>query len=85
MPLNRQAPVLSGGLARWATPSLWRGLRLTDPAALPRGTVSELNVEAAGAYSAEVVAELSSQTDLRLSIVAWQRGWRVGDVRPEQG
>ena len=61
VPPNRQAPVLSGGLARWATPSLWRGLRLTDPAALPRGTVSELNVEAAGAYSAEVVAELSSQ------------------------
>ncbi|MPZ94731.1 MAG: hypothetical protein GEU96_07385 [Propionibacteriales bacterium] len=64
------------------TPSLWRGLQHTDPSALPRGSVEELEVDAAGAFGAEILAHLTDDTTLALSLVWEQGGWRVADVQP---
>jgi hypothetical protein len=64
------------------TPSLWRGLRLTEPDLLPRGRVDDVEVTDAGSFSGVVVAELDTGVTLRVSLVAWDDGWRVGDVRP---
>ncbi|HSE71136.1 MAG TPA: hypothetical protein VLA97_10295 [Nocardioidaceae bacterium] len=83
VPPDRRTRSVPAGLSNTTTPALWRGLRLTDPSALPRATVRELTIDAAGAYSGEVLAELSDDSILRLSVVAWERGWRVSDVRPE--
>jgi hypothetical protein len=80
---DRGAGSVPSELRDTTTPALWRGLRLTDPSALPRATVRELSIDAAGAYSGEVLAELSNESTLRLSVVAWERGWRVSNVEPE--
>jgi hypothetical protein len=65
------------------TPALWEGLRLTRPDALPRGSVDLVDVEEAGAFSGRVSAELDSGDAYSVTVVAWERGWRVSDVRPE--
>jgi hypothetical protein len=63
------------------TPALWQGLRLTRLNSLPRGTVREVTVETSGPFSATVRTELSNGAVLMLSIVAWEEGWRIADVR----
>ena len=73
------------GLQAVTTPALWKGLRLTNPDTLPRGAVQSIELEAAGPYSGTVHAELDEGAGLMLSLVAWQRGWRIGDVRPVEG
>jgi hypothetical protein len=72
------------GLQGVTTPALWEGLRLTDPNTLPRGAVQSIELEAAGPYSGAVLAELDNGAGLALSVVAWQRGWRISDVRPAE-
>jgi hypothetical protein len=67
-----------------ATPALWRGLRLTRPDVLPRGTVRKVSVEDAGPFSGTVRTELDTGSVLLLSVVAWDEGWRVSDVRPAE-
>lgn len=64
-----------------STPALWRGLRLTHPDALPRGTVARTSVDAVGPFSGTVTADLDTGHVVSLSVVAWERGWRVSDVR----
>jgi hypothetical protein len=80
---DRRTGSVPAGLRNTTTPALWRGLRLADPSALPRATVRELTIDAAGAYSGEVLAELSDDSTLRVFVVAWERGWRVSNVQPE--
>ena len=72
-------------LRELTTPSLWRGLRLTDADRLPRGAVEQLVVDEAGSYSGLVTAELDTGLSLNVSLVAWDRGWRVSGVRPGNG
>jgi hypothetical protein len=72
------------GLRAVSTPALWDGLRLTRPDALPRGTVLTVELQDVGPFSGTVLAELDPGLDVTLSVVAWQRGWRVGDVRPAE-
>jgi hypothetical protein len=66
------------------TPALWQGLRLARPGSLPRGRITEVTVETSGPFSGAVTAELSTGAVLMLSIVAWDQGWRVSDVRPAE-
>ena len=69
-------------LKEWVTPTLWRGLRLTDPASLPTGVVASLEPVALGAFGAEVRAVLRGQSALELTLVEYDGGWRVADVQP---
>jgi hypothetical protein len=71
-------------LRQTATPALWRGLRVTRPSSFPRGMVKEVTIEASGPFSGTVKAELDTGVVLLLSIVAWDEGWRVSDVRPAE-
>jgi hypothetical protein len=67
-----------------STPSLWRGLRLADPAEIPRGMVTAVHLEAVGPYSGTATAELDTGAVLAVTVVAWNRGWRVADVKPAE-
>lgn len=69
-------------LRKLTTPALWQGLQLTQPSSLPRGSVEQLDVEDSGPFTGAVTAELDSGRALSISVVAWQTGWRVSDVRP---
>lgn len=69
-------------LKDWVTPTLWRGLRLTDPASYPTGVVASLEPVALGAFGAEVRAVLRGQSALELTLVEYEGGWRVADVQP---
>jgi hypothetical protein len=71
-------------LRQTTTPALWQGLRLTRPGSLPRGTIREVTVETSGPFSATVRTELSTGVALMLSVVAWEEGWRIADVRPAE-
>ena len=68
---------------RWTTPSLWRGLRLTDSDQLPSGRVTSLEEVSTGAFASEANARLNTGRTLRLTLVVWEHGWRVADVRLE--
>jgi hypothetical protein len=82
---NAAAPMtMPRSMRQTATPALWQGLRLARPNSLPRGTVREVTVEASGPFSGTVTAELGTGTVLMLSIVAWDEGWRISDVRPAE-
>jgi hypothetical protein len=83
-PGAHQPRVVPPSLRAMSAPALWRGLRLTDPDTLPRGSVRRVSVEAAGPFSGTVTVELDTGPELALSVVAWERGWRVSDVRPVQ-
>ena len=72
----------SDALKDRVTPTLWRGLRLTDPASYPTGNVDTLEPVALGAFGAEVRAVLDNRSALELTLVEYAGGWRVGDVRP---
>jgi hypothetical protein len=78
------ARAMPKSMRQTATPALWQGLRLTRPASLPRGTIREVTVEASGPFSGTVTVELDTGIALMLSIVAWDEGWRVSDVRPAE-
>jgi hypothetical protein len=69
-------------LRRLVTPALWRGLELAEPSTLPRGPVEKLTVEQSGAFSGLVTVDLDTGPQLSVTVVAWQQGWRVSDVRP---
>jgi hypothetical protein len=64
------------------TPTLWQGLQLTQPDRLPRGSLESITVDGVGPVSGTVTAALDSGIALNVSLVAWQKGWRVSDVRP---
>jgi hypothetical protein len=82
VPASARPRVVPPTLQALTTPSLWRGLRLTDPALLPRGRVDDLEVTDASPFSGVVVVGLHTGVTLRVSLVAWDDGWRVGDVQP---
>lgn len=82
MPEGATPPEVPTSLRGLATPSLWRGLRLADPELLPRGRIAQLVVDEAGPYSGRVVVELRTGLALEVSLVAWDRRWRVSDVQP---
>lgn len=63
------------------TPTLWKGLRLTDPSALPQGPVVSVSPEGSGSYAAQYVATLRDGRVLDVAAVDWTHGWRVADVR----
>ena len=69
-------------LRRVTTPNLWQGLQLTRPDMLPRGSLENVRVDSLGPFSGTVTANLGSGRSLSVSVVAWQKGWRVSDVRP---
>ena len=64
------------------TPTLWRGLRLADPASYPTGDVDTLEPVALGAFGAEVRAVVDDRSALELTLVEYAGDWRVADVRP---
>lgn len=83
VPHASEAPnTMPPSLRKLATPTLWRGLRLTQPDSLPRGSVRQLSVEGTGPFSGRVTVELDSGLALQVSVVAWEMGWRVSDIRP---
>lgn len=65
-----------------STPSLWRGLRLTDAATLPRGAVTAVHLEAVGPFAGTAIAELDTGSAIAVTVVA--QGWRVADVQPPE-
>lgn len=74
---------VSADLRELSTPALWRGLRRSDPALLPRGKVSAVEVEDLGSFGGTVLADVGT-TWLVVSLVAWDEGWRVSDIRPAE-
>lgn len=74
---------VSDHLRGLSTPALWRGLRRSDPALLPRGQVTALEVEDLGSFGGTVLADVGTSR-LVVSVVAWNRGWRVSDIRPTE-
>ncbi len=70
-------------LHRLSTPALWRGLRLADPTSFPTGSLGSLHLHRAGTFQAEFSAKVHAGTALAVTVVAWDRGWRVADVRPQ--
>lgn len=74
---------ISADLRELSTPALWRGLRRSDPALLPRGKVSAVEVEDLGSFGGTVLADVGT-TWLVVSLVAWDEGWRVSDIRPAE-
>ena len=72
-------------LARTVTPFLAEQLTYTDPTRIPTGTVTSIEILAAGAY--EVRARVTYTTHLvllvRLIDTATDRGWRVVDYSPQ--
>ena len=68
------------------TPFLAEQLTYTDPTRIPTGTVTSIEILAAGAY--EVRARVTYTTNLVLIVrivdTATQRGWRVVDYTPRQ-
>lgn len=68
-------------LRRLSTPALWRGLQLTRPDSLPTGSVTQVLVEDIGPFSGTATAKLDSGKELLISVVAWEHGWRVSDIR----
>ena len=81
-PTRDTPPGVPTSLRGLTTPSLWRGLRLTDPELLPRGRIEQLVVDETGPYSGRVAVELRTGLSLDVSLVAWDRGWRVSGVQP---
>ena len=71
-------------LARTVTPFLAEQLTYTDPTRIPTGTVTTIEILAAGAY--EVRARVTYTRDLvllvRLVDTATHQGWRVVDYSP---
>ena len=76
---DRMAPALE----QQVTPSLWRGLKWTDPAMVPAGRVASLSEGTLGAFFGEVEVALASGASLELDLVMWHDGWRVSDVRKQ--
>lgn len=74
---------ISTDLRALSTPALWRGLRRSDPALLPHGEVGAVEVEDLGSFGGTVLAEVGG-TRLVVSLVAWDEGWRVSDIRPAE-
>jgi hypothetical protein len=64
------------------TASLFRGLKFTDPAALPTGRVEQVHLKTLGAFSADFTVTLT--TGLRVAVQAVAEGgkWAVADIRP---
>ena len=79
---GRAPRAVPSSLHALSTPALWRGLRLTQPESLPTGRVASTVVAGSGPFSGSVTAELTSGATLSVSVVAWEKGWRVSDVRP---
>jgi hypothetical protein len=64
------------------TGSLYRGLRATDPARLPRGHAHWVQVEQVGAFGATTVVALSGGLQVQLQLVTEHGHWVVANVRP---
>lgn len=73
-------PATPGPLQRWSTPTLWRGLRLTDSSDYPRGPVRTVRRRLGGAYAAEYVVTLRTARRIVVDLVLTASGWRVCDV-----
>jgi len=65
-----------------ATGTLYRGLRATDPARLPRGHVRDVDLEAAGPFAGTAVVALTGSVRIEVRLVAEQDRWLVADIRP---
>jgi len=64
------------------TGSLYRGLRVTDPARLPRGHVRAVDLEEAGPFAGTAGVALSGGLRVEVALVAERGRWLVADVRP---
>jgi hypothetical protein len=78
---GRAATAIDPRLQHWVTPSLWRGLSLTDPGELPAGPVGSIDEVGTGAFAGETTVTLADDRTLTLTLVAWENHWRVADVR----
>lgn len=65
------------------TPDLWAGLKIADPAKMPRGPVRRVDKVADGAFSASFSVDLPS-TSLLVDVVVAPGGLRVSSVEPEK-
>ena len=81
-PGSKAPNTMPSALQALSTPALWRGLRLTHPESLPGGRVTGTEVAGSGPFSGSVTVELTSGTTLTVSVVAWEQGWRVSNIRP---
>jgi hypothetical protein len=71
-------------LRKFTTPALWQGLSLTRPGSLPRGHVGGVTAEATGPFTGTATARLHPGPTLEVFVVAWEKGWRVSDIRPAE-
>jgi hypothetical protein len=64
------------------TGSLYRGLRATDPARLPRAHVRGVDLEEAGPFAGTAVVTLSGHLRVVVRLVAERGRWLAADIRP---
>jgi hypothetical protein len=64
------------------TGSLYRGLRATDPARLPRGHAHRMQLEQVGAFGATTVVTLTGGLQVQLQLVTEHGHWVVANIRP---
>lgn len=69
-------------IERRTTPSLYRGLEVTDPARLPRGRAQRVDLEQLGAFAASTSVTLTSGLRVEVRLVVENGRWLVADVRP---
>jgi hypothetical protein len=65
------------------TPTLYRGLSVTDPSRLPQARVRRVRIDAVGAFAADLTATLTSGLRLDVQLVSDRGRWVASDIRPE--
>jgi hypothetical protein len=69
-------------IERRTTPSLYRGLEVTDPARLPHGRAQRVDLAELGAFAATTNVTLTSGLQVEVRLVVENGRWLVADVRP---
>ena len=64
------------------TPSLYRGLRVTDPARLPRGPVRRVHLRQVGPFAGAAVVALGGGLRVDVRLVSERARWLVADIEP---
>jgi len=70
------------GMRPLTTRTLYRGLRVTDPALLPRGHVRHVDLDEAGPFAGTAVVALTRNVRVEVRLVAERDRWLVADIRP---
>jgi hypothetical protein len=64
------------------TPTLYRGLSVTDPSRLPQARVRRVRADAVGAFAADFTVTLTNGLRLEVRMVCDRGRWVAADIRP---